>query len=80
MKYMICRKDAVERNIRTSEMFPGIIEASPDETRESVLLRYLNDHFPGYVGKYAYYVVPMDEAVIVTFRKKQEYDVFIEPA
>jgi hypothetical protein len=78
MKYMICRVDAVERRIRSSEIFPVIVNASPDEPVDEVVLRYLNECFPNYVGKHSYYAIPMTEASVVSFRPKRDYEVIVE--
>jgi len=78
MKFMICRVDAVERKIRSSELFPVIVEREPDTPTDEIVLNYLQQHFPNYVGKHSYYVIPMVQADIVTFRPKRDYEVTVE--
>lgn len=70
MKFMVCRKDAIDRAIKSSELFPHIVTASPDTPPDEIVRLALDSKWPDYqpVDK-SYYVVPMSEAVLVSFRR-----------
>lgn len=75
MKYLVCRLDAVRPNghMRTSHFFPMVVDVE-----DSSLYKTNNDEFivrkaldtisQGYVGKYEYIVVPLDQARVVSFK------------
>lgn len=72
MRFMVCRKEAVESRIKTSGLFSTIVDAPIDATYEDVVRIALDSRWPGYnpMNK-SYYVVPMDGAVLVHFRRPQ---------
>jgi hypothetical protein len=82
MRYLVCRKEAVEARMKTSELFPCIVEASAGATAEEVVRIALNTKWPGYEPRNkSYYVVAMDNnALLVTFKPRQDYDIIVERA
>lgn len=79
MKYMVCRKEAIHGGMKTSELFPVIVESYHNDV-EQIVLNALHEKWPNYTPKNkSYYVIPMNAAVLVTFKPKQDYDVFIDP-
>jgi hypothetical protein len=78
MKFLVCRKDGVEGKVRTSELWPTIVECDADTPADQIVFmawqKVWGDYIP--IGK-SYYVVPMDEAMIVSFRPKQNYEVIV---
>lgn len=79
MKYLVCRKDGVEGRINSSELWPCIVEASQGVSAEEVVRIALDTKWPGYEPKNkSYYVIPMDNALLVTFKPKREYDIIVE--
>ena len=80
MKFMVCRKDAVDRTIKSSELFPVIVDAPIDATWEQVVRIALESKWPGYNPRdKSYYVVQMDGAKLVHFRVPQPaLDVVVE--
>jgi len=78
--FLVCRKDGVEGKVRTSELWPTLVEGEPNESAASIVRRALDTMWPGYnpVNK-SYYVVPMLEAQLVTFKPKQDYEVVTTP-
>lgn len=78
MWYMVCRKDAVDQRMKSSELFPVLVEADEGSDAEDIVLKALQSKWPDYTPKkYSYYVVPMKDAVIATFRPKQQYEVVV---
>ena len=79
MQYMVCRKDAVEGTMKTSALFPVIIEAGVADDYGDIALRAMQKRWPGYIpSNKSYYVIPLVAAKIVTFRPKRDYDVTVE--
>ena len=79
MRYMVCRKDAVHGGMKSSELFPVIVDAPLDATWEAVVLQALHEKWPNYTPKdKSYYVVPLDGARIVTFRPKVDYEIVVD--
>jgi len=78
MKFMVCRKDGIEGTIRSSELWPTIVEADADTPVDQVVFLAMESKWPNYrpLNK-SYYVVPMDEAALVTFKPRQDYDVIV---
>lgn len=77
MLYMMCRKDAVDRTIKTSELFPVLVEGE-DLLPEEIVLKALQDKWPDYTPKNkAYYVIPMAGAKLVTFKPKVDYEIIV---
>jgi len=81
MLFMICRKDAVDRNIKTSELFPVIVEYPEDTPHDIIVEETLHKKWAGYFPKdKAYYCIPMGDASLVSFRPipQPKYDVIVQ--
>lgn len=79
MQFLVCRKDAVDNRIKSSELFPCLVDAPPNSSAEEVVRMALEMKWPGYEPKNkSYYVVPMNMAFLVTFKPRQEYDIIVE--
>lgn len=77
MKYMVCRKDAVDRHIKSSEVWPIIVEVSAFRpfSYEEVIAEAVK-RWPNYMPmNKEIYIIPMEAAVIVTLEPKKEYTV-----
>lgn len=79
MRYLVCRKDAIKRNGGTSTInsscFPIEVEMHPDNysyNSETIVRKAFDSINEGYVGMYDYVVVPLDDAKVVSFRRKPE--------
>lgn len=77
MKWLVCRTDAIRSKgeIRTSEYWPTIVEAdNPERALEIVF-----GGPPSTSQRRSWYVVPMRDAVIISVKPRQQYDVVVEP-
>lgn len=75
MRFLVVRKD-----IKSSECWPVIVEAEPDTPADQIVRRAFDmNGWHGYepIGK-SYYVVPAEEAVIVSYRPKRNYEIVVE--
>jgi len=81
MLVMVCRKDAVHGGIKSSELFPVLVEVEPGTSAGEIVLKALREKWPNYTPKHkSYYVVSMDNALLVTFKPKEDYDIVVESA
>jgi hypothetical protein len=79
-RYMVVREDAI-RVESFASCFPIIVEypdwkpgfAGPEP--ENIVRKACDMINPGYLGKHSYIVIPMDNAYLVSFVPKQQYDV-----
>ena len=79
MKFLVCRKDGVEGSMKSSELWPTIVEAEIDASASEIVQIALDSKWPGYQPRNkSYYVIPMSNALLVTFKPRQEYDVIVE--
>lgn len=80
-KFLVCRQDALRPAgyIRSSNHFPMIVEMSyEDANPEQILRKALDSISEDYNPNYKYVVVPMQEAVVVQFKRRRQYDVVVE--
>jgi hypothetical protein len=78
MKFLVCRKDGVEGKVRSSELWPTIVECDADTPADQIVFAAWRDTWGNYVPmNKSFYVVPMDEAMLVHFKPVQNYDVII---
>ena len=79
MKFLVCRVDAIERTIKSSELFPTIVEFDEHTPHDVIVQETLQSVWPGYEPRNkAYYVVPLTDATIVTFKPKTQYDITVK--
>jgi len=65
--------------MKTSELFPVIVEWSEGADPGSIVLEALRTKWPGYTPKdKSYYVVPLIDVTIVHFKPKVDYEIFVE--
>lgn len=81
-KYLVCRTDALRpegrnRSMINSSMFPIVVESDRPDREWIVRLAFeMINH--GYMGMHSYLVVPLDDADVVTFRPKRDYEVVVD--
>jgi len=82
MKYMVCRKDAVERNIKSSEVWPIIVEIThPAHWDYEEIIAEAVRRWPGYMPmNKEIYIIPMEAAVLVTLEPKKDYTIKVVEA
>jgi hypothetical protein len=80
MLFLVCREDAIDRTIKTSELFPVIVDYPSDTPHDIIVQETLDKKWKGYAPRNkSYYCVPMIGATLVTFKPKQEYDIIVTP-
>lgn len=80
-KYLVCRKDAIKGGGRTtiaSSCFPILVESFHSDA-EGIVRMAMNSISKGYVGMHEYVVIPMENACVVSFKPKTQYDVEVRP-
>lgn len=74
MKYLVCRMDGINGRIQSSDMWPMIVEITPEEysrlhgqykLAEFILFRAFDSKYPGYRGKHEYLIVGLGSAIVI---------------
>jgi hypothetical protein len=76
MRYMVCRLEGLRpHNQISSSLFPIVVEADEYANPEDVVRKALGLISENYVGLHSYVVARLQDAVVVRFRPRQDYDV-----
>lgn len=82
-RYLVCRKDAIRgssREMISNSCFPILVEYDScpgDDSAESIVRKAFDTINQGYIGMHEYIVIPMHDALLVSFRPKANYEVSV---
>lgn len=81
MKWLVCRTDALKPGaVLNSSMFPIVVESEQGRyySHEEIAKKAMSTIRQDYVGMHSYLVVPLADAMVVTFKPRPNYDVEVE--